>query len=221
VLLLNPDVEIVSGVEHMARACEEVGVAAAGGRLLGNDGRPQAGFLVRKLPSPLTLVFEVLGLNRLWRRNPVNRNYRCLDFDVDREAEVEQPPGAFIMIRRQAWRRLGGFDETFFPVWFEDVDFCRRAVEAGFRILYVPDAVANHAGGGSIRQLSCASRWLYWYATLLSYAAKHFRPMAVRVVSGAVILGALLRAVLGFVGFGGPGSTMAAARVIKLAGRYL
>jgi predicted glycosyltransferase involved in capsule biosynthesis len=40
---------------------------------------------------------------------------------------VEQPAGAFLMVRRAVWQELGGFDESFFPLWFEDVDFCRRA----------------------------------------------------------------------------------------------
>jgi GT2 family glycosyltransferase len=54
------------------------------------------------------------------------------------EGLVEQPAGAFLMTRRDVWDQLGGFDQDFHPVWFEDVDFCRRAAEAGYRIQYVP-----------------------------------------------------------------------------------
>ena len=51
------------------------------------------------------------------------------------------------MMRRDVWKKLGGFDEQFYPVWFEDVDFCRRAVDAGYRIEYVPvgDRAASRA----------------------------------------------------------------------------
>ncbi len=221
VLLLNPDVEVGTGLAELFHACAAPGVGAAGGHLVGPDGQTQTGFMVRRLPTPLTLIFEVLGVNRLWPGNPVNRHYRCHELDGTRTTEVEQPAGAFLMIRREAWRRIGGFDETFFPVWFEDVDFCKRLVETGYRLLYVSEAVAVHAGGHSVRQLTCANRWTYWYGTLLWYAAKHFRPMAVRAVSGAVMLGALLRAVFGFFRSRSFGSGIAAVRVIRLAGRYI
>ena len=56
---------------------------------------------------------------------------------------VEQPAGAFLMVRRDVWNKLRGFDEQVYPVWFEDVDFCRRAVDAGCQIAYVPSVVAS------------------------------------------------------------------------------
>jgi hypothetical protein len=121
-LLLNPDAALETGVEPLAEACGQTGVGASAGKLVDVEGRPQSGFSVRRLPTPAALAFEVLGLNRIWRRNPVNRRYRCLDLDLDTPADVEQPAGAFLMIRRDVWQELGGFDEQFHPVWFEDVD---------------------------------------------------------------------------------------------------
>ncbi len=221
ILLLNPDVRVCGGLDAMASACAAPDVAAVGGRLIEEDGRCQLGFMVRRFPTVMTLILEVLGLNRLWPGNPVNRRYRCRDFDASRTAEVEQPAGAFLMVRRDAWVLLGGFDETFFPLWFEDVDFCKRADEAGYRVLYVPEAAGVHAGGHSVRQLSCPNRWTYWYGTLLWYAAKHFRPMAVRAVSVAVMLGALLRAITALLRPASRGSTAAAVKVIRLAGRFV
>ena len=102
------------------------------------------------------------------------------------------------MVRRAVWQELGGFDEGFFPLWFEDVDFCRRAVGRGYRLYYVPEAVAS-TGGHSISQLSVEKRRVYWYGSLLRYSAKHFRPVAFRVVCLAVVAGSLLRE------FGGSG----------------
>lgn len=220
ILLFNPDAGSPSGLDALAAACSTEDVAAAAGRLTGSDGRAQEGFMVRRLPTPWTLAFEALGINRIWPANPVNRRYRCHGFDAERAQPVEQPAGAFLMIRRQAWQALGGFDESFYPLWFEDVDFCRRASDAGYRILYVPDASAAHMGGHSVRKLSCASRQAYWYGTLLSYAGKQFCPGAVRAVSVAVTLGALLRGLLDVVRFRGFESTNAAIRVVGLAGRF-
>lgn len=220
VLLLNPDAEVRGGLDTLVEACAEPGIAAAAGRLVGPDGQPQTGFMVRRLPKPVTLVFEALGVNRLWPGNPVNSRYRCRGFDADHPADVEQPAGAFLMLRRDAWQALGGFDETFYPLWFEDVDLCKRAAESGYRVRYAPSAVAVHAGGHSVRDLSYLNRWTYWYGTLLWYSARHFRPMAVRAVSGAVMLGVLLRAIAGFIGSRSGGSMAAAVRVWRMAGRY-
>ena len=64
-------------------------------------------------PVPDSSHFGVRGngaWNRLWQGNPVNQRYRCFDLDLDKSAEVEQPSGACLMLRRDAWRQLGGMD---------------------------------------------------------------------------------------------------------------
>ena len=221
VLLLNPDSVLMSGLEPLREACALAGVAAAGGRLLDDRGCPQVGFMVRRLPTPATLILEALLLNRFWPNNPINRQYRGLGLDYNSSLEVEQPAGAFLMIRRMVWQELGGFDEGFFPLWFEDVDFCCRAIDAGYRLLYVPGAVAKHTGAHSIQQLSLEMRQIYWYGNLLRYSAKHFGPMAVRAVCLAVAVGSLLRMVAEFVRLRSLAPMAAYAKVLRLAGRRL
>jgi GT2 family glycosyltransferase len=215
VLLLNPDAVLLGGLEALVAACTGE-TAAAGGKLVDEDGRPQAGFVVRRLPTALSLAFEVLGLNRLWPANPVNRWYRCRDVDLDRPAEVEQPAGAFLMVRREAWRALGGFDECFRPLWFEDVDFCRRARQAGYRIRYVPEAVARHLGGHSAGQLGWERRQLCWYDGLLRYSGKQLGPVGHRLVCLAVILRSALRALEGIVVLRRPQAAAVHGRIVRL-----
>jgi GT2 family glycosyltransferase len=194
ILLLNPDAMLASGIEALAEACARPDAAGAGGALLSPAGSPQIGFMVRRFPSPAALIFEALLFNRLWPRNPVNWHYRCLGLDYSLCQQVEQPAGAFLMVRRDRWVALGGFDEEFYPVWFEDVDFCRRAAGKGYRFYFVPRAVAKHTGGHSVRKIAVEKRRLYWYRSLLRYAARHFRPGAVRAVSLAVMVGSIPRA---------------------------
>ena len=193
VLLLNPDARIQRGLDFLRAACDLPNAAGAGGLLLGSDGRMQAGFMIRALPSAITLIMEVGLLNRAWPGNPVNRRYRGLALDYSKRFAVEQPAGAFLMIRREVWRELGGFDESFFPLWFEDVDFCRRAVERGYVFYYEPEAVAVHAGAHSISRMEVEKRRVYWYSGVIHYAAKHFRPSEFRAVCLAVLAGAALR----------------------------
>src|ERR1035438_8984891 len=195
VLLLNPDAVIQSSLEPLRRACDLPGSAGAGGQLVDADGQPQAGFMVRGLPTPATLALEALVLNRIWPRNPVTRRYRCLDRDWSLYSTVEQPAGAFFMVRRAVWEVLGGLDESFFPLWFEDVDFCRRIRDRGFCLYYIPEAVAKHTGGHTVPPLPLEVRLIYWYRSLLRYSAKHYRPFAFRAVCLAVVTGSFLRGV--------------------------
>jgi len=194
VLLLNPDAILASGFEPLRAACDLPHAAGAGGRLLDPTGKPQTGFMVRKLPTPTVLALEVLLLNRLWPGNPINAAYRKRRLDSSRVQAVEQPAGAFLMIRRAVWEELRGFDERFWPLWFEDVDFCRRAADRGYTFYFVPEAVAKHTGAHSLPALTLEMRRVYWYRSLLRYTAKHFRPSGVRTVCVAVLLGSLVRA---------------------------
>lgn len=199
ILLLNPDVELCGPVQALVAACDEPGVAIAAGQLAGRNGVAQLGFSVRRLPTPAALALEVLALNRLFPQNRVNRRYRCLDLDLTQPQDVEQPAGAFLMFRRELWRKIGGFDEQFHPIWFEDVDFCKRALEsanaaAPTRIRYIPAVRALHDGAASVDRLDWASRERCWYASLLKYASKHFCMREFRGVCAAVVLGSALRA---------------------------
>ncbi len=221
VLLLNPDALLETGLEALAACCREPGVAGAGGQLVDAAGRPQTGFAVRSLPSPAALCFEVLLLNRLWPRNPVNWHYRCLGFDFSMPSEVEQPAGAFLMIRRDVWEELRGFDERFHPLWFEDVDFCWRARESGYRMRYTPNAVAKHTGGHSLVKISLENRRFYWYRSLLGFAAKHYRSSTARMVGLAVFLGSIPRMFADVVAYSSLTPIGAYGKVIGLAGKTL
>lgn len=199
VLILNPDVVLLDDPIKLAEQLADPRVAAASGRLLDEAGRAQAGFQVRRFPTAATLVCENLGLNRLWPGNPVNRRYRCLDLEVDRTGDVEQPAGACLLLRRTAWAAVGGLDERFFPVWFEDVDLLKRLARAGWRARYVAAFSARHAGGHSVRAVEWGQRQLYWCGSLLRYAAIHCSRFGLWTVGVSILLGWVPRAVTGIV----------------------
>jgi len=221
VLLLNPDVTLLTDVSALASKFDNERVGAGTGQLVGEDGLPQDGFVIRGFPTPVTLIFEVLGLNRIFPWNPVNRRYRKIGGNLDAAAEVDQPAGAFLLFRKELWKTLGGFDESFYPVWFEDVDFCKRAKEAGYKLVYEPSVQARHTGGHSVRALPGECRELYWYVSLLRYASKHFRPLGFRLVSAAVVAGAVPRALTGIVAGGGAALAATYCRVMRFAGGCL
>ena len=221
VLLLNPDTELKTPLDKLEAACSEPGTGIASGRLTDELGRPQRGFSLRRFPQPGTLICEVLGVNRLLPANALNRSYRCFDLDLSRSCEAEQPAGAFLMFRREVWQRLGGFDTQFYPIWFEDVDFCKRARDLGLKIQYVSEVEALHRGGHSIASLDWSCREVYWYVSLLRYASKHFRPRAFRWVSAAVVLGSLFRTAVGVMSQRSFRPVRVYARLGRLAARSL
>ena len=221
ILLLNPDAVLQSGLPALRARCQARGVGAAGGNLTGPDGRPQAGFVVRRLPGAAALIAEALLWNRLWPGNPINWHYRCLDLDLTRPQPVEQPAGAFLMFRRDVWERAGGFDESYWPLWFEDVDFCSRIRDLGYAVYYEPTAVARHTGGHSIRKISVENRQLYWYGGFLRYAARHLPRPRARMVAAAVVLGSVLRLIGDLTRGRGLKRAKAYGNVIKLAFHYL
>jgi N-acetylglucosaminyl-diphospho-decaprenol L-rhamnosyltransferase len=221
VLLLNPDAVLESGLDHLVAACEKPGTGAATGRLCDPSGQLQRGFGVRRFPTPTALSLEVLGINRLWPTNPANYRYRCLDLDVTAPSDVEQPAGAFLLIRRDAWIQIGGFDERFHPVWFEDVDFCKRLHDAGLRVRFDPRARALHTGGHSASQLAWSTKELYWYASLLEYAGKHYNRRGMAAVGLAVVSGAVPRMLMGIFRVGNLRPVSVYGNVIRLACRYL
>ena len=98
------------------------------------------------------------------------------------------------MIKADVFDRLGGFDEAFWPAWWEDVDFCRRLLAAGHRIRYVPDAVFEHQGGVSVEALGARSFERVFAANRQRYVRKHHGRLAAAVVGGLGIVGAAMRA---------------------------
>ena len=81
-----------------------------------------------------------------------------------------------MMVRREAFEAVGGFDEAFFLYW-EDADFCRRLQHAGWRTTYVPAVVATHIGGRSSRHAAHASLEAFHRSAFRLYR-KHAGPGA-------------------------------------------
>ncbi len=200
-LILNPDAIAEEGAVPALLGCmAATGAGAVGGALMEADGQPARGFAFRQIATLAPLMCEALLVNQLWPDNPVNRRYRCLDANYSQQQEVEQPAGACLAVRRTMWEKLGGFDEQFFPVWFEDVDFCRRLREQGAKIMYCPEARLRHSGAHSVRQLSFRQKQVYWYGNMLRYARKHFSGGQVVVLRLAIISGMLMRSVAALFG---------------------
>ena len=143
VLLTNPDVVLRAGaIDALVRTGESDGrIGAVGPRVENEDGTtyPSA----RAVPSLRTGVGHALFSN-LWQTNPWTRRYRR-DEDAVEQRDAGWLSGSCLLVRREAFDRIGGFDEGYF-MYFEDVDLGYRLGRAGYRNVYEPSAVVVHRG---------------------------------------------------------------------------
>lgn len=170
-LLLNSDTELAPGVlTRLVGFLEEhPGHGACAPRLMSPDGRVQHS--CKTFPTRRTaLVFDTL-VERLFPEHPVLRRYHMRDFDHLGVRDVEQPPGAALLLRRELWERLGGMDPELW-LFFNDVDLCRRLVALGYRIAYLGDVAILHHEGASTRQIQRFGA--IWHRNRMAYYRKTY-----------------------------------------------
>lgn len=166
------------------------GVAVAGPKLRYSDGSVQPSR--RRFPTLATLFLESTQLQRLSSDNAALRRYYVADRSDDEPQEVDWLVGACLCVRASAATQVGFFDERFF-MYSEELDWCRRFREAGWRVAYVPSAEVQHLGGASSRQ-DLAARDRMFQASKLQYAAKWHGPGAERVLRAYLVVEYLVRA---------------------------
>lgn len=172
VLFLNPDTRIFAGslakpLELMRRpGNNQVGIM--GIQLI--DERGEIARSCSRFPALSIFVAQALGLNRIPQLRELSQ--AMSEWDHKETRKVDQVIGAFFLVRHSLFTALGGFDERFF-VYFEEVDFARRARTAGSTSLYLAEARAFHAGGGTSHQVK-AHRLFYSLRSRLLYGFKHF-----------------------------------------------
>ncbi len=193
-LLLNPDVVPRPGaldalLEGFERFPEVAGLAP---RLWqtqpsGQEGRTlQFRWQLRPLPNPWTLILQTLLI-------PAGQGPQA---EPEAGALIAQPAAAALALKRDVLRDLGGFDEGFFPAWFEDVDFARRLSARGLSFRYWPAAEFFHELGASLPGLGYGPfLWIY-YRNLLRFLGKHHGAGWSRLASLTLMLGMGLRLVL-------------------------
>ena len=185
-LILNTDARPESGaleslIRGMAQHPEAAGLAP---RLLDEDGAPQAGWQLRRLPGLRTL----LGYCCFVEPGPMP--------EPPAGSPVEQPAACALLLRRDVFEAVEGMDEGFWPAWFEDVDLARRLREQGDQVLYWPDATFRHGLGASVPRLGYGPFLLAYYRNLDRYARKHHGRGATLLLRAVLTVASLLRIVV-------------------------
>ncbi len=172
ILLLNPDTKLIdSSISNLVQYMEQnTKVGIAGGKILNTDGSIQPS--VRSFPTLLSHIYILLKLHHFFPNSrPLNRYY-CPQFDYESTKAVDQVMGAFFMIRRQALLECGLLDQHFFT-WYEEVDLCKRFLQAGWKTYFVASARIMHHKGKSFNQLNPVVKQVLFNRSMLYYFFKH------------------------------------------------
>lgn len=148
-LLLNPDTEVRGGTIDAAidRLGSDPSIGMVGVRLVMADGTFDHASK-RSFPTPLAALAHFTGVGRLPGAPESLSQYRATWLDESEPGEVESVNGAFMLVRRDALLEVGLLDEGYW-LYMEDLDWCRRFGEAGWKVFYEPAGTALHVKGGS------------------------------------------------------------------------
>jgi N-acetylglucosaminyl-diphospho-decaprenol L-rhamnosyltransferase len=149
VLLLNPDTEVYAGTldAALARLRSEPRIGMVGAKLVTESGELDHA-CKRSFPTPLSALAHFTGIGRRAGAPGALSQYRATALGDDEPGEVDAVNGAFMLVRAEALREVGLLDEGYW-LYMEDLDWCHRFWDAGWKVFYEPAGVALHVKGGS------------------------------------------------------------------------
>lgn len=171
VLFLNPDTilppDSLAVLLKNLYAFPETGVIAP--QLIHRDGEIQLS--CRRFPTHWDLFCELSGLSRLFPHSAILNHWKMGGFDHRHAMEVDQPQGACLLAKAEAMQQAGRWDEQF-PIFFSDVDWCRRVWGNGWKIRFEPSVQIIHVQGVSVQQVRAAAIWSS-HVSFWRYLRKH------------------------------------------------
>ncbi len=171
IFILNPDTEImedsIKKLMNYLDEHDEAGVAAP--QLLSRHGEIQ--YSCRTFPTYRDMFFEMSLLSSLFPKSEFFARWKMKYFDHNSTREVDQPMGAALLLKRKVLESVGGLDERFI-MFYNDVDFCKRIKDAGFKIVFLHDARIKHIQGISVYK-DRSGMIKIWNSDCLKYFSKH------------------------------------------------
>lgn len=192
--LLNSDAEIEPDTPARFRRAfaDDPRLGAAGAALHFADGRPQ--WSEGAEPSILWMFTLASGVAALLDKVPGYRSLRPLE--VARRAQVDWVTGAAMVIRRSAWAEVGVLDERF-RFYCQDLDYCMRLRDAGWKVAALPEIHVLHHGGATIGTRSGSVRASYnpelLWTDLLRFTEKRYGRSRALNVARAMRAGGWMR----------------------------
>jgi len=174
VLLLNPDTIVEKNTiqDLFDKLMENEKIGIVGPKIYYGDGSLQTKFLAKKIPKIYYFFLEIFYLDKLFSFSELMNSYYGTNFDFNKEQYLDQVCGACLMIKREVINRIGPMDEHFF-LYFEETDWCFRAIQSGYKVVYVPFASIIHHEGKSSSIMMKKSVEAY-YKSELFFFRKHY-----------------------------------------------
>ncbi|GMX58235.1 MAG TPA: glycosyltransferase family 2 protein [Candidatus Pacearchaeota archaeon] len=195
ILFLNPDTIVMpDSIDTMVKFLENnPKVWGVGPKLCNFDGTVQYGFY-RKFPSIISLLLFYTPLMAISKKSKFLRRNFFEDMDFSKAKQVQQPPGAALLVRREIIDKIGGYFDEDFHIWYEDVDLAFRVKKAGGRLYVVPEAEIRHVGGHSFTPFKMLDRRLQFLSSLKLFLKKHRGALVGKMFFLFVYFGALVLA---------------------------
>jgi len=173
-LLLNPDTLLTEDCFNpqldFLKANPDVGISIP--KVLNADGSFQKQSR-RGEATPIEVIGYFFKLGKLFPKNKPLNGYLVSWLPENEVAEVKAVSGSCMFIRRETWEQVGDFDERFFA-YQEDSDYCRRARQKGWKIMYVPISHIIHYGGEGGSKAQPIKSIYQWHRSYFLYYRKHF-----------------------------------------------
>lgn len=182
ILLINPDTVVQ---ENTLRAMidffdQNPDVGLAGCKILNPDGTFQLPCR-RSFPTPWVAFTKITGLSALFPNTRIFGRYNLTYLDPNETYEVDAVSGSFMFLRRDVYEKVGGLDESFF-MYGEDLDWCYRIQQAGWKIFYVHSTQIVHYKGESVRRSDLDELRLF-YDAMHRFVQKHMSsPTLARII---------------------------------------
>lgn len=172
-LFLNPDTLLFeNSLENPYRHIENPSNQNIG--IIGIQLIDESGNISRscaRFPTLAMFTIQIFGMDRLGFLSKYNIHMK--DWEHNTTQPVDHVIGAFYFIKKTLFKKTKGFDERFF-VYLEDLDLSLKVKKTGAEIIYLTDAQAFHAGGGTSRNVK-ATRLFYSLRSRVLYGFKNFR----------------------------------------------
>ena len=149
ILLLNPDTTVPNDVIKILlnEIQDNSDCGAIAPQLRFSDGRIQNS--CRRFPRRRDILYESIGLSNIFKDSKEFNYWKMGDFDHNESRLVDQPAGAALLISKKVINEIGLLDEKL-PMFFSDVDLCKRIWAAGYNVQYTTNSFITHKGGASV-----------------------------------------------------------------------
>ncbi len=165
ILLLNPDTTVPnSTINNLLNEIKDnSNWGAIAPQLRFSDGRIQNS--CRRFPRRRDIIYESIGLSKIFKNSKEFNYWKMGDFDHNKSRLVDQPAGAALLISKKVIDEIGLLDEQF-PMFFSDVDLCKRIWDAGYNVQYTTNSFITHKSGASVYRkrikMIVSSHFSFW-----------------------------------------------------------